>query len=146
FPDIPDLAIERELGRGSMGVVFLARQENLQRLVALKVLRVGPDSGTRERGRWRREARAASRAPHTNAVQLFEIGEAGGWPYLVFEYVSGGTLKDRLREPLPPADAARLLEDIARGVGHFHRAGVLHLDLKPSNILLGGAQDAAWER
>lgn len=146
IPEIPDLAIERELGRGSMGVVYLARQKSLQRLVALKVLRVGPDSGTRDRGRWRREARAASRAPHPNAVQLFQIGEAGGWPYLVFEYVAGGTLKDRLQEPMPPADAASLVEAVARAGGHFHRAGVLHLDLKPSNILLAVEQDAGRER
>src|SRR5262249_9111308 len=127
LPVIPDFAVERELGRGSMGVVYLARQESLRRPVAGKVLRVGPEIRPGEGGRWRREARAASRAPHPNAVQLFQIGESDGWPYLVFEYVSGGTLKDGLEGPLPPPDAARLLEEIARAVDHFHRAGVLHL-------------------
>jgi eukaryotic-like serine/threonine-protein kinase len=62
----------------------------------------------------------------------------------VFEYVPGGTLKDRLNEPLPPSEAVRLLGEIARAVAHFHRAGVLHLDLKPSNILLEGDRDAGW--
>ena len=146
IPVIPDLTVERELGRGSMGVVYLARQESLQRLVALKILCLGPDTDSRERERWRREARAASRAPHPNAVQVFQVGESAGWLYLVFEYVPGGTLKDRLKEPLPPAVAARLLNDLARAVGHFHRSGVLHLDLKPSNILLDGETDSGWER
>jgi tetratricopeptide (TPR) repeat protein len=144
-PDIPDLVIERELGRGSMGVVYLARQESLQRLVALKVLRVGLETGARAQGRWRREARAACRAPHPNAVQVFQVGDSEGWFYLVLEFVSGGTLKDRLNDPLPPADAARLVEEIARAVAHFHRAGVLHLDLKPSNILLEGEPETGWQ-
>src|SRR5947209_16854631 len=85
-PRIPGFVIERELGRGSMSVVYLARQPNLGRRVALKVVRSGPSAGSREYARWLREGRSFSLSRHENVVQLYDVGEADGWLYLVLEY------------------------------------------------------------
>lgn len=86
-----------------------------------------------------------SRVPHDHVVAIHRVDETEEWLWLVLEYVSGGTLKERLTEPMPPRDAARLMETIARAVGYFHARGVCHLDLKPSNILLEGEPGAPWE-
>jgi tetratricopeptide (TPR) repeat protein len=143
---LPGFAIDRELGRGSMSVVYLARQPSLGRLVALKVVRSGPAAGSREYARWLREGRSFSLLRHDNVVRLHDVGEAGGWLYLVLEYVPGGTLNDRLDIPYAAPDAARLLVAIALAVEAIHRAGLLHLDLKPSNILMDAAPGAPRER
>ena len=83
--------------------------------------------------------------PHKHVAAIHRVGESKEWLWLVLEYVSGGTLKERLIEPLPSRDAARLTETIALAVGFFHTRGVVHLDLKPSNILLDGERGAPWE-
>ncbi len=140
-PEIPGFVIERELGRGGMSVVYQARQPSLNRLVALKVVRSGPAAGSHEHGAWLREARSFSRVRHDRVVRLYQVGEADGWLYLVLELIPGGTLKERLDIPYASKEAARLLENIARAVAAIHGAGLLHLDLKPSNILLDGAPD-----
>ncbi len=119
-----------------MGVVYLAFQPSLNRRVALKVVLSGPTAGSRDHARWLREARALSQVRHPNVVPLYEVGECEGWLYLVLEFVPGGTLKDRLDDPYLGKDAARLVEIVAGAVAAIHRAGLLHLDLKPSNILL----------
>ena len=139
FPQIDGFTIERELGRGAMGVVYLARRDSLRRQVALKLLPGGRRAGPRERRQWLREAEAASLVRHPNVVTLHEVAEVDDWFLLVLEYIPGGTLADRLSEPLAPRNAARLMETIARAVHHIHLCGQLHLDLKPSNILLGRA-------
>jgi serine/threonine protein kinase/tetratricopeptide (TPR) repeat protein len=144
-PQITGFTIERELGRGAMGVVYLARRDTLSRPVALKLLPGGRRAGPRERRQWLREAEAASAVRHPNIVTLYEVGEADDCFLLVLEYIPGGTLADRISGPLAPATAARLMETIARAVHHIHRHGQLHLDLKPSNILLDGEAGAAWE-
>ena len=82
---------------------------------------------------------------HPNIVTLFEAGVTEDWFLLSLEYVPGGTLADRLSTPLAPRTAARLAETIARAVHHIHRSGLLHLDLKPSNILMDGDPAAGWE-
>ena len=79
-------------------------------------------------------------------MPLYDYGEADGWFFLVLEYIPGGTLKQRLAEPLPPRVAAKLVETIARAVGYIHDHGLLHLDLKPSNILLDCEGNGPWER
>jgi hypothetical protein len=145
-PEIPGFAIERELGRGGMGVVYLARQPSLRRQVALKVVRSGPTAGSREYARWLREGRSFSLLRHENVVRLYDVGEAGGWLYLVLEYIPGGTLSDRLDAPYAARDAARWLAAIADAVEAIHRAGLLHLDLKPSNILMDAAPGAPREQ
>jgi hypothetical protein len=147
-PRLPDFEIRAEIGRGAMGVVYLALRGSLGRPVALKVLpgAIGADALPVARRRWMREARAVSSIRHPNVVPLYDCGEADGWFFLVFEYVPGGNLKQRLTGPLPPRAAATLVETIARAVGYIHGRGLLHLDLKPSNILLDGEADAPWDR
>src|SRR5262249_44920630 len=83
------------------------------------------------------EAETIARLSHPNIVQVFEVGEAQGTPYLALEYCPGGSLADRLREtPLPPVEAARLAQTLARAVQAAHEKGVIHRDLKPANVLL----------
>ena len=144
-PQIHGFTIERELGRGAMGVVYLARRDTPRRQVALKLLPGGRLAGPRERRQWLREAEAASSVRHPNVVTLYEVGEVDDCFLLVLEYIPGGTLADRLSEPLAPRHAARLMETIARAVHHIHQCGQLHLDLKPSNILLDGEAGARWD-
>jgi hypothetical protein len=104
WPRIPEFEIQSELGRGAMGVVYLAIETGLDRRVALKILpgALEPDATTGSRRRWLREARAISSVRHPNVVPLYDYGEADGWFFLVLEYIPGGTLKQRLAEPLPP--------------------------------------------
>src|SRR5262245_3553662 len=124
-----------ELGRGGMGVVYKARQPGLNRLVALKVIRAYA-TGLEERVRFRLEAEAVARLQHPNIVQVYEVGEHDGQPYLVFELVEGGTLERLTGKPHPPAVAAELVEALARAVAYAHSRGVVHRDLKPANVLL----------
>ena len=146
LPRIAGFDIEAEVGRGGMGAVYRAWDPKLARTVALKVVANGPMAGARERKRWLSEARSVTRVCHPNIVQIHDAAEAGGWLYLVLEFVRGGSLKERLREPLPPRAAAELLSRVAQAMSAVHEAGLLHLDLKPSNILLDSAPDGAVER
>jgi eukaryotic-like serine/threonine-protein kinase len=146
-PTIPGFEIEREIGRGSMGVVYLATDEKLGRRVALKVMPGAHSEDSQGRKRWHEEARAFSRVRHSNVVSLYETGVADSWLYLVLEYIPGGTLKKRLVGSVPQELAAGLLAKIATAVAQIHTAGLLHLDLKPSNILIdsGRALDGVPE-
>ena len=145
FPRIPGFTIERELGRGATGVVYLALQDKVERRVALKLVPGGHAAGDRERRRWLHEAKAASKVRHPHVVPLFGFGEAAPWSYLVLEFIPGGTLKSRLSGPLSPRDAARLVEMVAGAVHKIHQDGFYHLDLKPSNILLEGDESTPWD-
>ena len=125
------------IGRGGMGVVFKARQRALGRLVAFKQIRAGLDADPNELARFQNEARAAARLTHPGIVRIFEVGQQDGLPYIAMELVEGGNLADRLRGgPLPPRDAAALIESLALAVHHSHEHGIVHRDLKPANILL----------
>ncbi len=133
--------ILEELGRGGMGVVYKARQAGLHRLVALKQALSGGDA--EEFVRFRREAEAAARLHHPNIVQIYEVGEQDGVPYLAMEYVEGGTLAAHLDgTPVAPRFTAELVATLARATHHAHQHGVVHRDLKPENILLasGGCE------
>ncbi len=143
-PEAAGYEILREIGRGGMGVVYQARQIALNRIVALKMILSGAQIRPQEHARFLAEAEVIASLKHPNIVQIYEIGEAGGRPYFSLEYVDGGTLAQRLHGiPLPFAQAARLVADLALGVDAAHRQGVVHRDLKPANILMAGASDAA---
>ncbi len=145
LPDVAGFVVERELGRGGMAVVYLAWHLPLQRHVALKLVAGGPLTGDRERRHWLREAQAHSRVRHPDVVQIFDVVETGDYLFLVLEYVLGGSLEQRLATgPLSPQDAARLTQSIALAVEAIHQQGLLHLDLKPSNILLDAEPGAPW--
>ncbi|HEY1376716.1 MAG TPA: serine/threonine-protein kinase, partial [Gemmataceae bacterium] len=137
FPPVPGYEILGELGRGGMGVVFKARQAGLNRLVALKMLHTGRAADAAAVERFRVEAEAVARFQHPQIVQIYEIGETGGQPYLALEYVPGTTLAHVLAAgPLPPDRAAAVIEAAAQAVHYAHQRGVLHRDIKPANILL----------
>src|SRR5262249_8143100 len=126
-----------ELGRGGMGVVYKARQPGLGRVVALKMILAGEFAQPGERARFRREAEETARLRHPNIVQIYEVGEQDGQPFLALEYIDGGSLDRRLNgTPLPARAAAELVETLAGAVQHAHEQGILHRDLKPANILL----------
>jgi WD40 repeat protein len=128
------------LGRGGMGVVYRAWQPDLQRVVALKVLRAGAQADAETLARFRTEAAAAARLQHPHIVQIHEVGEQGGRPYLVLEYVDGMSLAQRIAgTPWPAREAAALVETLAQAVAYAHRQGVLHRDLTPGNVLLTAA-------
>ena len=127
--------IESELGRGGMGVVYLARQIKLNRRVALKMLtgRYGPD----ELKRFLAEAETAAGLDHTNIAHIFDVGEHDGAPFFSMEFVRSGSLADRLRRgPVEFRETAKLLIDVARALDFAHQNGVVHRDMKPANVLL----------
>ncbi len=153
-PALPGYELLGELGRGAMGVVYLARHLALDRHVALKLVLSGPHAGEHELARFRREAEAIARLRHPNIVQIYEVGEQAGLPFFSLEYCEGGTLEKALAPgPLLPLEAARLLEELARAMQAAHDAGVVHRDLKPANVLLAdlaaelrSARDGATQR
>jgi tetratricopeptide (TPR) repeat protein/predicted Ser/Thr protein kinase len=129
----------RELGRGGMGVVYQARQTSLNRLVALKMILAGGHASGEQRARFRTEAEVVARLQHPNVVQVHEVGEHDGLPFLCLELVDGGSLASRLDgTPWPPRQAAQLVETLAQAVHAAHRRGIVHRDLKPANVLLTG--------
>jgi serine/threonine-protein kinase len=119
-----------------MGLVFKASQKALKRDVALKIVISGAHAGAEERGRFRTEAEAVARLCHPGIVQIYEVGEQAGCPYLALEFVSGGSLAEQLGSPMPSRRAAQLLLELARAVQHAHEQGIVHRDLKPANVLL----------
>ncbi len=127
----------RELGQGSMGVVYLVRDKVRQRMVVVKMLQSGYFCNDQERAQFRQEIEMAIRLKHPGVVGVHEAGEVEGCPYYCMDYIDGPSLARRLREGLLPGrDAACVLLRIAQAVQHAHQQGILHRDLKPSNILL----------
>jgi tRNA A-37 threonylcarbamoyl transferase component Bud32 len=132
--------ILEEIGRGGMGIVYKAHQPDLDRIVAVKIMRDGTLATAEDVRRFRREARLAARLNHPNIVTTYEVGEQDGLAYFAMEYVDGEGLDKRiLRGVMEPEDAARYAQQIAEGVQHAHHNDVLHRDLKPSNILIDAA-------
>jgi serine/threonine protein kinase len=120
-----------------MGIVYKARHQALGRLVALKTIRPGAQVSGGAVARFRAEARAVARLHHRNIVQVFDFGEQDNTLYLALEYVEGQSLAHHLGgKPLPPRQAAEVMEALARAMHHAHEQGVIHRDLKPGNILL----------
>ena len=133
---IPGYEILEEIGRGGMGVVYRACQLRLGRVVALKLLLHGAHASTERRARFRAEADAIARLHHPGIVQVYDVGEHEGMPFLVLEFMSGGSLETRLAgRVLAPRQAAELIETLAWAVDHANSHGIIHRDLKPGNIL-----------
>jgi uncharacterized membrane protein YphA (DoxX/SURF4 family) len=128
--------IVRELGRGGFGLVYEARDGELNRPVALKVVHLGERAGPRE-ARLLEEAETAARLTHPNIVTLYDVGRTEQGPYLVLELLRGKSLSARLAEgPVAPAEAVHVALQVARGLAHAHAAGVAHRDLTPNNVFL----------
>ena len=136
LPRIPGHAVESELARGGMGVVYRARHVKLGRVVAIKMLLAGEYASERELARFLEEARAVANLCHPNIVQVFDVGELGGRPYFTMEYLAGGTLAQLLSgRPQTGVWAAEQMVLLARAVQFAHESGLVHRDLKPANVL-----------
>ena len=135
--------LRSELGRGTSGVVYKAYDPKLDRLVALKILRPElvslEESGASYKERFHQEAVAAGRLTHPAIVAVHDVGEAENRPFMVMEYIEGGTLADLLLggQPLPLADAVEIVLQVCAALDYAHRHGVVHRDIKPRNILVG---------
>src|SRR5262245_4252494 len=131
-------SLERELGRGGMGVVYLAREVRLDRPVAIKLLPPEFAAQSQLRDRFMREARTAARLSHPYIVPIHSVDEIGGFVFYVMAYVDGETLGQRVasRGPLPPSEVTRILREVAWALAYAHAQGVVHRDVKPANILL----------
>ncbi len=132
-----DYELLEEIGRGGQGVVYRARQKNLNRIVALKVIGLGHWATEAHLKRFRHEAEAAAQLDHPSIVPIYEIGERDGACYFSMKFIEGGQLDEVVRrEPLSIRRAVELIAKVARTVHHAHEHGVLHRDIKPGNILL----------
>ena len=126
-----------ELGRGGMGVVYKARQRDLNRTVALKMILASEWASTDEIRRFQAEARAAARLRHRNIVGIYEVGEESGRHFFAMDFIEGQSLAAVIAQrPLPAEQSARWMVSIAHAVDHLHSQGMIHRDLKPSNILI----------
>lgn len=134
---IPGYELLAELGRGGMGVVYRARDTRLNREVALKMI-LRADTNRVAVARFWAEAEVTAAVKHPHVVQVFELGEHDGRPFMAMELVSGGSLSDRIKATgaFSPSAAAVLAEKIARGVAAAHDLSIVHRDLKPGNVLM----------
>jgi tetratricopeptide (TPR) repeat protein/tRNA A-37 threonylcarbamoyl transferase component Bud32 len=135
-PEISGYEILGKLGAGGMGVVYKARQRGLNRLVALKMIIGGTQARADHLARFRIEAEAVARLRHPNILQIYDIGEVDGLPFVALELLEGRDLDDRLEgTPQPGRSGSELVATLARAVHAAHQAGIIHRDLKPTNIL-----------
>jgi serine/threonine-protein kinase len=126
----------RHLGSGGMASVWLARDETLHREVAIKLMADTLADDDRWLARFKREARAAAALSHEHIVKVFDFGIEDHRPYLVMAHISGGSLRDRIRDGGELPDAERLARELLSALAHVHAAGIVHRDVKPGNILL----------
>ncbi|MEX1096270.1 MAG: serine/threonine-protein kinase [Planctomycetales bacterium] len=135
---LDDFDLQKELGRGGMGIVYQAYQRSLDRIVALKVIRYGRSVSDADRQRFQTEGKAAAQLDdHPGIIPIHQYGEANGEPYLVMGLVDGPSLAARIRQgPVDEQTAAGLVRKVAEGMAYAHEKGIIHRDLKPDNILL----------
>ena len=138
-------SIERELGRGGMGIVLLARDVALDRLVAIKLLPRHLAASVESRDRFLREARTAAGLSHPNIVPIHAVEQQGDLVFFVMGYVDGETLRERVERsgPLAPRLAMKVMQEVAWALGYAHQRGVIHRDIKPDNIMIERATDRA---
>src|SRR6185503_10269400 len=128
----------KEVARGGMGIVYQARQTQLDRLVAVKVMAAGQFAAPDFVKRFRTEAEAAARLDHPNIVPIHEVGECEGQPFFSMKFIEEGSLAQRISKshsPISNRDAALLILKLAGAVHYAHQRGILHRDLKPANVL-----------
>ncbi len=135
IPVIPGFNIEKLINSGAMGQVYLATQESLERPVAIKVITPSLSVDTMFRQRFLKEGKIIAQLRHPHIVTIHDIGEYLDQYYMIMEYVAGGTLKDRIQKGLSAEHAATILRQLASALGHAHRQGFIHRDVKPANIL-----------
>jgi WD40 repeat protein/tRNA A-37 threonylcarbamoyl transferase component Bud32 len=145
FPKLRGYEILSVVGYGGMGIVYEARHKELNRRVAIKMLRVEILAGSEFRERFRAEAEAIARLQHPNIIQVFEVGTLEqqdgvphSHPFIALEFVDGGCLMERTGTPQTSTYSARLVETLARAAHAAHQLGIIHRDLKPANVLLTG--------
>ncbi len=132
----------QEIGRGGMGIVYRARERNLDRVVAIKRIRKGALADDEAVRRFLKEARAVSRLNHPNIVHIYSVGDCDGEPFIALELVEGPTLAERVGgRPLAPRLAGMIAAAVAHAIQYAHQNGIIHRDLKPANILLSGSAD-----
>ncbi len=135
--EMEDYTLLKVLGVGGMGVVYLAKQRDLERLVAVKMIRSGILAGKEEVKRFYTEAKAAARLRHPNIVAVHQFGRRAGHHFFSMQYIEGQDLHKVLKSgPLSPRKSAEIVRDVARAIHHAHSRGVLHRDLKPGNVLI----------
>lgn len=154
LPTIPGFEIIRRLGHGGSGIVYLARESSLNRLVALKMVAGGIFADAEVLERFQREAESIASLQHPSIVQIFRVGSTDGGdssipvsPYIALEYVDSGTLASHVGRPISPRSAAKLIATLARAIQYAHERGIVHRDLKPGNVLMhaGDANSAGPE-
>jgi|JI9StandDraft_1071089.scaffolds.fasta_scaffold00019_42 tRNA A-37 threonylcarbamoyl transferase component Bud32 len=134
---IGDYELLEQVGQGGMGIVFRARQVNLGREVAIKMIQQDRLNSPEDHQRFLAEAEATARLEHTGIVQVYEVGEFDGTPFFSMQFIRGETLAQRLRSgPMGQRQAAALIANVAKAIDYAHKQGILHRDIKPSNILL----------
>jgi eukaryotic-like serine/threonine-protein kinase len=132
-----EYTLEKLLGRGGMGVVYRAKQDHLDRIVAVKMIRSGALASEEEVQRFYAEARSAAKLDHPNIVMVYQCGELGGHHYFSMDYVPGTDLARIIEQgPVDPRHAARYVRDVAKAIDYAHQRGVIHRDLKPANVLI----------
>src|SRR5438876_349012 len=138
-------SLERELGGGGMGVVYLAREVRLDRPVAVKLLPPVRAGDERLRERFLREARTAAKLSHPHIIPIFAVDEVDAFVFFAMAYVAGETLTERVRRrgPLAPSEAGRVLREVAWALAYAHSQGLVHRDVMPDNIMLEEATGRA---
>lgn len=145
FPQIPNYEIVDEIDRGGMGVVYRARQHRPDRIVAIKMMKMGAFSSETDVERFLNEANAASSLDHASVVPIYEVGEFLGEPFIVMKFIDGETFSRVLqRGELSTTEAIRKLCVVAQAIADAHEHGIIHRDLKPSNILIDRNTERPW--